>query len=313
MVSTCYRILLFLLLTMSMCEGSFSQTDNGLNLIKNLSKYRTNILVDSSANLDSLDLTLKLWKSWEPNEEDLTDFIWRSQNAIEAYLVSFERLKKSMIKASPNSILAKEFTEKQHSTVIGNSELTALISAEIIESGYPFKLKRSSSLLDEFKAYEIKENESIAEIGAGTGLFSLLIYLNDSNNKIFVNEIDENFLRYFQRELLKGHVDFNQSEINLIIGDKKNTNLPEPVDKIIIRNTFHHFKKKKKMIRSIKSSLKLDGTLFIQEVPKSLSPPGSCDSRMEIADVISYFNKEGFYLVSEKSINLKRVLEFKLE
>jgi len=91
-------------------------------------------------------------------------------------------------------------------------------------------------------------------------------------------------------------------------GRKKETKFePASLDKIIIRNSFHHFSKKEAMLASIKTSLKPNGVLFLQEPLKSGK---GCAMKMEEAEIKEILISNGFILEKEMNVEDKLVLKF---
>lgn len=160
--------------------------------------------------------------------------------------------------------------------------------------------------------YNVSHGEKVAEIGAGRGLFSLLIYMSKQSNKIYLNEIGKSNINYLNTTFNFGILseDGNDSEMIIIKGDSKNTNIPELVDKIIIRKSFHHFTRKSKMLTSIKGNLTEGGKLYIHESVITEDKSPGCKLRMTEQEIKKIVKKSGFTNSRELRLGNILILEY---
>jgi ubiquinone/menaquinone biosynthesis C-methylase UbiE len=129
---------------------------------------------------------------------------------------------------------------------------------------------------------------------------------------LFINEVDKDLVKYNAYKKSINAFGFEATAINIIQGSKKETMLPQKMNKIIIRNTFHHFSKKNKMLASIRSSMKPDGRLFILESLKN-DLPATCKHTLYDYEIKSFFEKNGFVLEREKRLGDAILLEYTLK
>lgn len=298
-------LILFLLTVIS-----FRCQSQDLNLLKSLAKYRSNVLLESSQNIEDLNSTLVSWKKAEPNAEFLQSFIFNIQYAKEIRKYNNKLILKLSSNYSESQILSKIATADQINSIVQNPQLTDLMTNGLITDKYPYQIKENKFLFKEIDFYQIRENDIIAEIGAGQGMFSKLLYMLDRSNKILVNEINHNLLIYINSQLKKNNLDQNSSQIILVKGNKKKINIAEKVDKIIVRNTLHHFKKKDKMLASIKETLKPAGKLFINESVLDPAKKRQCKSAMTEAEIKQVLSKAGFKYIRELKIDGSILLEY---
>jgi len=292
------------------CNILFAQEADSwkLELIKSLSKYRSNLLKIEQNDLRDFITTLNKWKELEPNNIVLNDIIFQSQYAYSIGEYSFKSIAKSAKEKYPNSKLSHNFTEDELKSIIKNSELADLITWNIINSEYPYKISSDAWFFNEIEFYEIKNDETIAEIGAGKGIFSFLISMTGKNPKIYINEINDNLLNYIKYHFSKNNLDIDLEKTILIKGGKKGINIPEKVDKIIIRKSLHHFSKKEKMLTSIKETLKDNGDLYIYEPLKNKST--TCSQALSGFEIKSILNKNGFTLIKELKLEGSILLKY---
>ncbi len=281
-----------------------------LALINSLSNYRSNLLNIDQKDLKELIVTLDKWKKLEPDDQILNDFIFQAQDgyAVEKFL--FKSISNHAKRKYPNSKLPHNFTEKELNSIARNSELADLIIWDIIERDYPFKIDSNPWFFKELEFYEIQKNEVIAEIGAGKGLFSFLISMTGKNPKIYINEVNNRLLSYIKNHFSNNNLQIDFEKIFLIEGSKKRINIPEKVDKIIIRNSLHHFSKKRKMLNSIKETLKENGTLLIYETLKNDKDITNCKHMLHDFELKSILKENGFILKKELKLDKAILLKY---
>jgi len=109
----------------------------------------------------------------------------------------------------------------------------------------------------------------VADIGAGTGYFAARIAKRIPDGKIFAADVEPDMVAYLgeraKRDRLANLVPVEAS------ADK--ANLPEPVDLVLVVDTFHHIGNREKYFAALKSSLRPKGRLVIVDF-KADSPDG---------------------------------------
>ena len=108
-------------------------------------------------------------------------------------------------------------------------------------------------------ALHLKPNSSVADVGAGTGYFSVRIAKRIPEGKIFAVDIEPDMVRYLgeraQRERLNNLVPVQASP--------DAANLPEPADVVLVVDTYHHIANRTQYFAKLKSSLRSAGRLAI--------------------------------------------------
>jgi cyclopropane fatty-acyl-phospholipid synthase-like methyltransferase len=109
----------------------------------------------------------------------------------------------------------------------------------------------------------------VADIGAGTGYFAVRIAKRIPDGKLYAADVEPDMVAYLgeraARERLANLVPIQSS------ADK--ANLPEPVDLILVVDTFHHIGNRETYFAGLKSSLRPKGRLVIVDF-KADSPDG---------------------------------------
>ena len=125
-----------------------------------------------------------------------------------------------------------------------------------IESREVFQHRRK--ILD---ACQIHPGQTVADIGAGTGLFTRLFSeaVGDGGRVIAV-DIAKEFLEHIQATSEK----LGQKNVETVLGTAESTELPEDsIDVAFICDTYHHFEFPFKTMASLRRALKSDGRVIV--------------------------------------------------
>jgi SAM-dependent methyltransferase len=206
--------------------------------------------------------------------------------------------------------IAEKLGEQEINIIVENSELLALIIEEVLKPEFPYSIYAASPIFQEIAFYDIRKGDRVAEIGAGIGTFSILLGMLSQDIDISVNELHWSYLESIKKKIIKNIGYLNPYRFEVVEGKKKSTKLaPGQFDKIIIRNAFHHFKKKEHMLASIHESLKKDGKLLMNE--PVINPGGkNCGLYMEREELLRVIQSNGFVLESEEKIGYCLLLRF---
>ena len=85
-------------------------------------------------------------------------------------------------------------------------------------------------------ALHLKRTDRVADLGAGTGYFSVRIAKLVPEGKLYSVDIEPEMLRHLRE---RAHHE-NLSVLVPILASAESTNLPEPVDLVIVVDTYHH-------------------------------------------------------------------------
>ncbi len=144
-----------------------------------------------------------------------------------------------------------------------NKEILGLYSSHIID-GESSLLR--SEFIKELDFYNLEEGDIIADIGAGLGTTSLVFSFLPIDIEIYCTEIDKN-LNNYQKELFTNlPQDSRYAKVHVQKGSETDTELEKNYfNKVILRNTYHHFSEIPEMLQSIYNTLTTDGILYITE------------------------------------------------
>lgn len=119
---------------------------------------------------------------------------------------------------------------------------------------------------DIVQALELKAGMDIADIGAGTGFYSLLFaqQVGKSGN-IFAVDVTDDFVRNIERRASETNLD----NVHPILSQQKDTRLETgSIDMAFVCNTYHHFEYPQSMLASIHRALRPGGELVIIDYRK---------------------------------------------
>ena len=151
--------------------------------------------------------------------------------------------------------------------------------------------QRPEEVLD---ALNLQPTVHIADIGAGTGYFSVRIARRRPEAKVFAVDIEPDMVRYLrdraQREQLGGLV--------AVLGTAESPNIPEPVDLILVVDTYHHIDNRVAYFARLKQSLRPYGRLAVVDF-KADSPTGPPpEHRISAGKLTSELDQAGYALVA---------------
>jgi ubiquinone/menaquinone biosynthesis C-methylase UbiE len=110
-------------------------------------------------------------------------------------------------------------------------------------------------------ATHLRKGDSVADVGAGTGLFSMLFsQVVGPAGQVYAVEISPRFLEYLRQRARKAHV----RNVAAVKGTDASIELPpESVDLVFVCDTYHHFEHPRETLASIRKALRRDGELMI--------------------------------------------------
>ncbi len=117
------------------------------------------------------------------------------------------------------------------------------------------------------EAIKLKPGQSIADIGAGGGYFSIrFAEIVKDKGKVYAIDIKQEFLEYIKNAAKEKGLN---NIVPILVKEKSTLNLPEEsLDLIFMRNVSHHISNRVKYFRDLKNFLKSDGRIVIIEYKK---------------------------------------------
>jgi SAM-dependent methyltransferase len=160
-------------------------------------------------------------------------------------------------------------------------------------------LERSEREIEEgvstlLKNMKIKINETIADIGAGSGYHVFKMAPLAKNGLVYAVDIQPEMLEAIELKKRSKRV----SNVETVLGSEKSINLPKnSIDKILLVDVYHEFSYPAEMVESIKNALKSNGQLFLIEYRgEDSSVPIKKIHKMTVKQSIKEMEAAGFRL-----------------
>ncbi|MDH5724480.1 MAG: methyltransferase domain-containing protein [Nitrospira sp.] len=118
-------------------------------------------------------------------------------------------------------------------------------------------------------ALNLKRGQTVADIGAGTGYFTVRLAKTKASPRVYAADIEPSMVKYLRERAAKEGLD----NVIAIQASPDGPNLPEPVDLILIVNTYHHIGDRETYFRRLAQSIRSGGQVAIIDF-KPDSPVG---------------------------------------
>lgn len=136
---------------------------------------------------------------------------------------------------------------------------------------------------------------SVADIGAGTGYFSVRLARSKAAPIVFAADIEPSMVDYLTKRAAKEGL----PNVVPVLAAAKFANLPRAVDLVLIVDTYHHIADRPAYFRELRNSLKPGGRLAIIDFKKD-SPEGPpVEFRFTAAEIARELELGGFRLITE--------------
>jgi ubiquinone/menaquinone biosynthesis C-methylase UbiE len=137
-------------------------------------------------------------------------------------------------------------------------------------------------------ALALKRGQVVADVGAGTGYFTVRLAKAPATPKVYGVDIEPKMVSYLRNRATKEGL----HNVIAVQGAADTPNLPEPVDVVLIVDTYHHIGEREAYFRKLAKSLKPGGRVAIidfrpdweQGPPKEFRfPPAKIKAEMSAA------------------------------
>ncbi|MEM6537766.1 MAG: methyltransferase domain-containing protein [Pseudomonadota bacterium] len=153
------------------------------------------------------------------------------------------------------------------------------------------------------EALQLKESDRVADIGSGTGIYSLLF--SDAvgpDGIVFAVDIEPRFLSIVTQRV----ADEDLENVVAVLSRQDDVTLPKGVlDVAFVADTYHYFKEPDRVMRSVHEALADDGRVFVLDyefVEGGDSDPSRDHLRFGKDDLVSEVEGYGFRLKQEIDI-----------
>lgn len=144
-------------------------------------------------------------------------------------------------------------------------------------------------------ALRIKPGQSIADIGAGTGYFSVRLARTAGTPTVYAVDIEPAMVSYLKGRAAKEGL----SNLHAVQAASEGPNLPAAVDTILIVDTYHHIPNRVAYFTALKRSLKPGGTLAIVDFRKDAPSGPPPEFRFTPEQISAELAQAGFALAEQ--------------
>ncbi len=145
------------------------------------------------------------------------------------------------------------------------------------------------------QALALKPDAIIADIGAGTGYFSIRLAHMVPQGKVYGVDTEADMITYLRGRAQKAGL----TNLEVITATPADPKLPEQVDVVMCVDVFHHLEKRTQYFEKIRTSLKPGGQVVVIDfrMDSPVGPPKA--GRLTSRQIIAELTGAGFMLTSE--------------
>jgi ubiquinone/menaquinone biosynthesis C-methylase UbiE len=138
----------------------------------------------------------------------------------------------------------------------------------------------------------IRPADVVADIGAGTGYFTMRLAKLPAKPKVYAVDIEPSMLEHIDRRAKSSGL----TNVVTVKADADRTNIPEPVDVVLIVDTYHHLPNRVAYFTALRKQMKPGARLAIVDFKKGV-PDGPPDEfRFTPSQISGELEKAGFSL-----------------
>jgi ubiquinone/menaquinone biosynthesis C-methylase UbiE len=170
---------------------------------------------------------------------------------------------------------------------------------------------------EEVKAYKFYPGDVIADLGAGSGYFERVLSKYCDNLIVYATDIDSAIITRLITQLAFLELNDKMKMAYIpVLGNERASHLPfNTFDKVIIRNTFHHFSYPNDMLEDCRRIMKKGSKLFIVDILiDEINTVPACKLHLTRKVFLNYLKKNGFILINETKLKYDnfKCFEFQL-
>ncbi len=142
------------------------------------------------------------------------------------------------------------------------------------------------------EALQLKAGQSVADIGAGTGYFTMRLATLPARPKVFAVDIEKGMIEHIQQRAAHDGL----TNVVGIVAAPDRTNLPEPVDVVLIVDTYHHLPGRVAYFTALKANMKPGARLAIVDFRKDAPEGPPVEFRFTQEQISAELGQAGFVL-----------------
>lgn len=143
-------------------------------------------------------------------------------------------------------------------------------------------------------ALDVGPGQVIADIGAGTGYFSVRLARSSARPTVYAVDIEPKMVAFLEARAAKEGL----ANLRPVQASAEGANLPGPADTIVIVDTFHHIPSRVAYFRRLASSLKPGGQLAIIDFRKDAPQGPPVEFRFTAEEIAAELAQAGYTLAA---------------
>lgn len=142
------------------------------------------------------------------------------------------------------------------------------------------------------EALRLPPGASVADIGAGTGYFTVRLAKAVPSGTVYAVDIEPAMLEHIRGRAAAGGMD----NVATVLADAASPNLPKPVDSIVVVDTYHHIPNRIAYFGALAKSLAPGGRVAIIDFRKDAPEGPPPQFRFEADQIVREMEQAGFRL-----------------
>ena len=135
----------------------------------------------------------------------------------------------------------------------------------------------------------------VADLGAGTGYFTVRLARAAARPKVYAVDIERAMVDYITQRSAKEGL----KQVVAVQGTATTANLPEPVDVVLVVDTYHHIPNRPAYFRALRKSMKPSGRLAIIDFRKGAPSGPPEEFRFTPEQITAELKQAGFSLQTQ--------------
>lgn len=147
------------------------------------------------------------------------------------------------------------------------------------------------------QALDVRPGEVVADIGAGSGYFTLrLAHHVGAAGRVYAVDVNPDMVRHLNERIR----DAALNNVSTILAGPHDPLLPEPVDRILIVDVWHHVEDQSAYLEKLKAALKPGGRIVMIDFQKRELPVGPpLDMKIAREALVAQMQQHGFTVAGE--------------
>lgn len=141
-------------------------------------------------------------------------------------------------------------------------------------------------------ALALAPTAAVADIGAGTGYFSVRIAKAIPRGTVYAADVEPSMVQYVRKRAASEGL----KNIEAVLAGATTPNLPKPVDVALIVDTYHHLPNRPGYFRDLKKSLAPGGRVAIVDFRKDAPEGPPPEFRFEAEQIVGEMAQAGYRL-----------------